>query len=58
MPMQHLLDGGFRIVTEIAGRLILQKDKQVFSCAYDFSGPQQAVSGDLIHTTYMCVPLH
>jgi hypothetical protein len=57
MPMQRLLDGGFRIATTIAGRLIVQKDSQVFSCGYDSSAPERPVGGDLIRTSYLCVPL-
>jgi hypothetical protein len=55
--MQRLLDGGFRIATTIAGRLIVQKDSQVFSCGYDSSAPERPVGGDLIRTSYLCVPL-
>jgi hypothetical protein len=58
IPMQKILDGGAKIVTSIEGRLIFQKGNQVFSCAYDISGPQQTVAGYLIRTSYLCVPLH
>jgi hypothetical protein len=58
VPMQQLLDGGAKVITAIAGRLIVQKESQVFSCGYNSSAPQQAVGGDLIRTNYVCVPLH
>ena len=58
VPMQQLLDGGFKVVSSVSGRLILQKDAQVYSCGYDIAGPQQTVAGDLIHTKYACLLLH
>ena len=58
IPMRPLLNSGFRVVTAIAGRLILQKDDRIFSCGHNISGPQMAISGDIIYTTYICVPLH
>ena len=58
VPMQSLLDKGFKVMTANAGRLILQKDNQAFSCGPNISTPQTSVSGDTIFTTYACVQLH
>jgi hypothetical protein len=58
VQMQSLLDSGFRVVAANNGRLILQNDKQVFSCGPDASGREMAIGADIIRTSYVCAPLH